>query len=373
MVMEDKDRTPGHQSSKTLSKLSKNSGANTEPETVAILYSDKMANNNISNSNSDRTNKSNSGSSNHNNNSNHNSTGESKKVAKPPFQNFTKHSKATLPSITKNATDVKNNSIIEKDILQNISASKNNKSIEKYSPVRNPDPASYSSILRKIDSDQQIKKGKVIIDENLNSEHFLTNSDISSNHSVGEKKGKVDNEMIEKGVQYLLVNKAEESSNLISVTCKNVQEKGNYLEANLESVKPLNTLNCDTKDTYLPIADLGFSHNNEPANRNTNASLNINSEIFYQDVFKDFNPNNKIIKYAQLPIEDWLKKGETINEERAKITKQIMSIRIRSSYTHLILTEHINARASALQKWEQQQKTNEDILVKIQSFLEKKT
>lgn len=360
-AMEDKDiKIISNHSNKTISALSKHNTEGSKTETFVLLNSDATANNNNNNSTKSINN-------NISNRSHQNSTDESKKIAKPAFQNFTKHSKAAIQTKTINSTDVKINSIIEKGILQYITSTKSNKIIEKHVPVSNPDPTSYSSILKKIDSDQQIKKGKVTIDENLNLEHLLTNSDISSIHSVAEKKEERVNKMIEKEVQDNVTNKAEESSNIISVNNEHSQKKVSYLECHSELLKSSMNQNSDLEDTYIPITEMGFSLNNELEKRN------INSEKFYEHVFKDFDPNIKIIKYAQLSIEDWLKKGEKINEERAKLTKQIMSIRIRSSYAHLILTEHINARANALQKWEQQQKSNEAILVKIQSFLEKKT
>ena len=329
---------------------------------------------------------------------------QAKKVVKLPLQPFTKQTKSSPSSIVKtNNLEINVDKVFDKDVLKTISSTKSNRDLSKHVPINNPNPNSYTSILKKPknSNEEQSKKVKVVFDENLNSEHFLTNSDISSNQSVIEKKNlgtiespKNKTKKKKKLSSYFLnepkiISNNTNNNNSFTATSKNDQNINNEtllkpkqiithnqkeLSKTEQDITNMQILQSDiSKSPYTPITELGFTNKIETSDSKFSGfQLDMNSDAFYQTVFKEYENKNDVIKYAQLPIELWLQRGEELNSARSKIINQIMSIRIRSSYAHQILTEHLNARADALQKWETNQQSNESVFAQIQNFLNNK-
>ncbi|OBA27536.1 hypothetical protein HANVADRAFT_48192 [Hanseniaspora valbyensis NRRL Y-1626] len=317
---------------------------------------------------------------------------QAKKVVKLPLEPFTKQTKLSSSSIAKkNTLEINVDKVFDKDVLKTISSTKSNRDLSKHVPINNPNPNSYTSILKhpKNSYEEQTKKVKVVFDENLNSEHFLTNSDISSNQSVIEKRDLATAESPKnktkqkKDLSSYFLNEPKIVSNnnnnnssftRISENDQNITKNQKELPKTDQEIKNMQMNQFDiSKSPYTPITELGFTNKIETSDSKFSGfQLDLNSDAFYQTVLKECENKSDVIKYAQLPIELWLQRGEDLNSERSKIINQIMSIRIRSSYAHQILTEHLNARADALQKWETNQQSNESVFAQIQNFLNNK-
>ncbi|OBA24955.1 hypothetical protein HANVADRAFT_4232 [Hanseniaspora valbyensis NRRL Y-1626] len=329
---------------------------------------------------------------------------QAKKVVKLPLEPFTKQTKLSPSSIAKkNTLEINVDKVFDKNVLKTISSTKSNRDLSKHVPINNPNPNSYTSILKnpKNSYEEQTKKVKVVFDENLNSEHFLTNSDISSNQSVIEKRDLATAETPKnktkqkKDLSSYFLNDPKIVSNNnnnnssftgISENDQNINTEAfskpkqiittnqKELPKTDQEIKNMQMNQFDiSKSPYTPIKELGFTNKIETSDSKFSGfQLDLNSDAFYQTVLKECENKSDVIKYAQLPIELWLQRGEDLNSERSKIINQIMSIRIRSSYAHQILTEHLNARADALQKWETNQQSNESVFAQIQNFLNNK-
>ncbi|KAL6934988.1 uncharacterized protein HGUI_02193 [Hanseniaspora guilliermondii] len=221
---------------------------------------------------------------------------------------------------------------------------------QKYSPSNNIDPSQITSILKgsKTESnDSQGKKYKVTFDENLNLEHTLTSSELSLTN----------NEILKKPCVQTSPKKRENklgSPNKISTLSPNKIEKKTSPKKS-----PTKTRSVDsevailTKHKYTPIQELSLSRKDCEENaRFCGLNINMNSEEFHKKVFSQSQDKQQISQYSGLSIDEWLKKGNELLEQKSKITKQIMAARIRSSYAHKIITDHINARAEALEAWQ---------------------
>lgn len=223
---------------------------------------------------------------------------------------------------------------------------------QKYSPSNNIDPSQITSILKGSkgeSNDLHGKKNKVTFDENLNLEHTLTNSELSLNSNENNKK------------VYIKNNSPRKTENKISSPNKGLNTMSPTKTEKKVSPKksPTKTRSVDSevailaKHKYTPIQELSISRKHCDENKNfCGLNINMNSEEFHKKVFSQSQDRQQISQYSNLSIDEWLKKGNELLEQKSKITKQIMAARIRSSYAHKIITDHINARAKALEIWQ---------------------
>lgn len=221
----------------------------------------------------------------------------------------------------------------------------------KFSPSKNIDPSQITSILKgkKDESAEPLtKKYKVTIDENLNLEHTLTNSEASSTNNDNGKK------------QHTIVTSPKKKENKVvspnKVLINSHLEKADKRYSPRKSPTKLKTLDPElailAKCSYTPINELGFSRNNSEENKHfCGVDINMNTEDFCKRAFSLSEYKDEISKYSTLSIDEWLQKGNELLEQKTEITKQIMAARIGSSYAHKVITDQINARAKALQIW----------------------
>lgn len=223
---------------------------------------------------------------------------------------------------------------------------------QKYSPSNNIDPSQITSILKGSkgeSNDSQGKKNKVTFDENLNLEHTLTNSELSLTSNDNNKKVYVHNASPRK-----TDNKLGSPKKVINTISPTKSEKKTSPKKS-----PTKTRSVDSeaailaKYAYTPIQELSISRKDCEENKKfCGLNINMNSEEFHKNVFSQSQDKQQISQYSSLSIDEWLKKGNELLEQKSKITKQIMAARIRSSYAHKIITDHINARAKALEAWQ---------------------
>ncbi|XBW35508.1 hypothetical protein QEN19_001081 [Hanseniaspora menglaensis] len=254
---------------------------------------------------------------------------------------------------------------------------------QKHVPIYNPDPNSYTSILKTPNKDnvEQNKQLKVVIDENLNSEHQLTNSDISYSQLSYEKKANYTENLTTKTVS------SQKQNDYYRNTTKCNQ---NFKEFSNNQIKPHQTENISKKNRLLINKnDNEEKETKEPkiiSNHSGNLTLynqitklgytpddeNVGDKNTFYTSSKNQEQEDPVCKYALLSIEEWRQRGDDINSERSLIIEQIISLRVRSSYAHQILTNHLNDRAAALEAWGKKQQLKEEVISQIQIFLENK-
>lgn len=229
---------------------------------------------------------------------------------------------------------------------------KNTNKKQKFSPSNNIDPSQITSILKGSkgeSNDTQGKKNKVTFDENLNLEHTLTNSELSLSSNENNKKACVQNISPRK-----TVNKPSSPKKIINTISPTKTEKKSSPKKSPTKTRSVDSeLAILAKHNYTPIQELSISRNDCPENKSfCGLNINVNSEEFHKKVFSQSLDKQQISQYSSLAIDEWLRKGKELLEEKSKITKQIMAARIRSSYAHKVITDHINARAHALEMWQ---------------------